>query len=158
MAKVNVEGRLDDINSAFLGALLGEPERAIVGCRLSAFVYPDDLGALGGPGNPGKSAKGVAKAEVRLLCAGGRLRWCEVASSLVRDADGRPEYVLVSAVDITRHKRSQAALRDLATRDPLSGLANRRWFELQLAQHLRLCAEEGPGARCLSSTSTSSKP
>jgi len=52
--------------------------------------------------------------------------------------------VLVSVVDITRHKRSQAALSELATRDPLSGLANRRWFELQLAEHARLCAEEGP--------------
>jgi diguanylate cyclase (GGDEF)-like protein len=72
------------------------------------------------------------------------LRWCELASSVVRDAHDRPEYVLVSVVDITRHKRSQAALRDLATRDPLSGLANRRWFELQLAQHLRLCVDDGP--------------
>jgi diguanylate cyclase (GGDEF)-like protein len=52
--------------------------------------------------------------------------------------------VLVYVVDITRHKRSQAALRDLATRDPLSGLANRRWFELQFARHLRTCATEGP--------------
>ena len=143
MAKVNPDGRLDDINSAFR-ALLGEPERAILGRRLTTFVYPDDLAALSGPGNPGTSVKGVAKAEVRLVCAGGQLRWCEVASSLVRDTHGRPEYVLVTAVDITRHKRSQAALRDLATRDPLSGLANRRWFELQLAQHLRLCADEGP--------------
>jgi diguanylate cyclase (GGDEF)-like protein len=62
----------------------------------------------------------------------------------VRYADGRPQHVLVYVVDITRHKRSQAALRDLATRDPLSGLANRRWFELQLASHLRTCATEGP--------------
>ena len=63
---------------------------------------------------------------------------------MVRDANSRAEYVLVSAVDITRHKQSQAALRDLATRDPLSGLANRRWFELQLAQHLQVRVEDGP--------------
>lgn len=143
MAKVTLEGRLEAVNSAFR-ALLGEPERAILGRRLSAFVYPDDLATLSGPGNPGLAGKGVAKAEVRLVCAGGRLRWCELASSIVRDGYSRSEYVLVSVVDITRHKRSQAALRDLATRDPLSGLANRRWFELQLAQHLRMCADEGP--------------
>ncbi|HTV12113.1 MAG TPA: diguanylate cyclase [Acidimicrobiales bacterium] len=146
MARVSLDGRLEDANSAFR-ALLGEPQRAIVGRRLSAFVYPDDLPALGdqgNPGNPANLAKGVAKAEVRLVCTGGRLKWCELSSSVVRDAYERPEYVLASAVDITRHKRSQAALRDLATRDPLSGLSNRRWFELQLAQHLRLCAEEGP--------------
>ena len=72
------------------------------------------------------------------------MRWCELDSCLVRGPDGRPEYVLVSVVDITRHKRSQAALRDLATRDPLTGVANRRWFELHLAQHVRACALEGP--------------
>ena len=141
MAKVSPEGRLEEVNRAFC-ALLGEPERAIVGRRLSALVYPDDLSELAGPGDPGKAK--VAKAEVRIVCAGGRLRWCELASSLVRYADGRPQHVLVYVVDITRHKRSQAALRDLATRDPLSGLANRRWFELQLASHLRTCATEGP--------------
>ena len=137
MAKVSLEGRLEAVNSAWR-TLLGQPERALLGRRLSAFVYPDDLAALGGPGNPGGPAKGVAKAEVRLVSADGHLRWCELASSMVRDANSRAEYVLVSAVDITRHKQSQAALRDLATRDPLSGLANRRWFELQLAQHLRV--------------------
>ncbi len=108
----------------------------------TALVYPDDLSELAGPGDPGKAK--VAKAEVRMVCSGGRLRWCELVSSVVRDRDGRPQHVLVYVVDITRHKRSQAALRDLATRDPLSGLANRRWFELQLARHLRTSATEGP--------------
>ena len=141
MAKVSPEGRIEEVNSAFC-ALLGEPERAVVGRRLSALVYPDDLSELAGPGDPGKAK--VAKAEVRMVCSGGRLRWCELVSSVVRDSEGRPQHVLVYVVDITRHKRSQAALRDLATRDPLSGLANRRWFELQLARHLRTCATEGP--------------
>jgi diguanylate cyclase (GGDEF)-like protein/PAS domain S-box-containing protein len=141
MAKVDLDGRLAAVNSA-LCTLLGEPGRALLGRRLSALVYPDDLAVLDGPGHPGK-ARGVAKAEVRLVCAGGRLRWCELASSLARNSDGGPEHVLVCVVDITKHKRSQAALRDLATRDPLSGLANRRWFELQLVQHLRLCDEQG---------------
>ena len=141
MARVSPEGRLVAANPA-LCALLGEPGRAVVGRRLSAFVYPDDLAglsrAVGGEG------RGPGRAEVRLVCSGGRLAWCELATSAVRSVPGRPGYLLVSVVDITRHKRSQAALRDLATRDPLSGLANRRWFEVQLAQHLRLCADEGP--------------
>jgi diguanylate cyclase (GGDEF)-like protein/PAS domain S-box-containing protein len=141
MAKVSPEGRIEEVNPAFC-ALLGEPERAVVGRRLSALVYPDDLSELAGPGDPGKAK--VAKAEVRMVCSGGRLRWCELVSSVVRDREGRPQHVLVYVIDVTRHKRSQAALRDLATRDPLSGLANRRWFELQLAQHLRTCATEGP--------------
>ncbi len=142
MAKVSLDGRLQEVNPAFC-TLLGEPERALLGRRLGALVYPDDLAALEEAGPP-LWAKGVSKDEVRLVCAGDRLRWCELASSVLYDAEGRAENVLVNVVDITRHKRSQAALRDLATRDPLSGLANRRWFELQLAQHVQACAEEGP--------------
>ncbi len=144
MAKVSLDGRLEELNPAFC-ALLGEPERALLGRRLSALVYPDDLDALQALERSGAPrTSGAAKGEVRLVCAGGRLRWCELAASVLRDAQGQAEKVLVNVVDITRHKRSQAALRDLATRDPLSGLANRRWFELQLAHHLRTCAEEGP--------------
>ncbi|HYA44643.1 MAG TPA: sensor domain-containing diguanylate cyclase [Acidimicrobiales bacterium] len=142
MAKVSLGGRLEEVNPA-LCAMLGEPRAALVDRRFSAFVYPDDLPVLRGPGNPGRAraAKGAAQAEVRVVCAGGRLRWCEVSSALVRDAGGRAKHVLVHVVDITRHKRSEAALRDLATRDPLSGLANRRWFEFELTRHMRARAE-----------------
>ena len=144
MAKVSLDGRLEELNPAFC-ALLGEPERALLGRRLSALVYPDDLNALDALEQAGapRTREG-AKGEVRLVCAGGRLRWCELAASVLRDAHGQAEKVLVNVVDITRHKRSQATLRNLATRDPLSGLANRRWFELQLAHHMRACAEDGP--------------
>jgi len=142
MAKVSLDGRLEEVNPAFC-TLLGEPERALLGRRLGTLVYPDDLATLEEAGPPLR-AKGVSKNEVRLVCAGDRLRWCELASSVLYNAEGRAENVLVNVVDITRHKRSQEALRDLATRDPLSGLANRRWLELQLAQHVQACAEDGP--------------
>jgi diguanylate cyclase (GGDEF)-like protein/PAS domain S-box-containing protein len=142
MAKVSLDGRLEEVNPAFC-TLLGEPDRALLGRRLTALVYPDDLAVLEEAGAELKS-RTTPRHEVRLVCAGGRLRWCELASSVLRDAQGRAEEVLVNVVDITRHKRSQAALRDLATRDPLSGLANRRWFELQLARHIQTCADEGP--------------
>src|SRR5579875_2672525 len=143
IAKVDLAGRLEEVNPA-LCALLGEPRSALCGRRLSALVYPDDLPVLHGPGHPGRSGRRLARAELRLIGAGGRLRWCELASVLVRDGRGRPDHVLVHVVDITRHKRSQAQLRDLATRDPLTGLANRRWFELQLSRHARACLEDGP--------------
>ncbi|HMK97658.1 MAG TPA: PAS domain-containing protein, partial [Acidimicrobiales bacterium] len=80
MAKISLEGRVQEANGAW-HALLGEPQRGIAGRRLSAFVYPEDLPILSGganpasPGNPASPAnlaKGMAKAEVRLVCAGGR--------------------------------------------------------------------------------------
>lgn len=143
IAKVSLAGRLQEVNPA-LCALVGQARASLLGQRFSALVHPDDLGALAGAGHPGRSARPLARAELRLVSAGGQLRWCEVSSVLVKDRGGRPDHVLVHVVDITRHKRSQAQLRDLATRDPLTGLANRRWFELQLGRHVRACLEDGP--------------
>ena len=130
----------------------GEPGRAPGGSEPGFLCPPGRAGAgpsgpapqrLGLPGRPGGAGAGRCPGRqgrrqgTRCAwsapgggCAGAswRRRCCAMPS-------GRAENVLVNVVDITRHKRSQAALRDLATRDPLSGLANRRWFELQLAQH-----------------------
>ncbi|MGC8625947.1 MAG: diguanylate cyclase [Acidimicrobiales bacterium] len=142
IAKVSLSGRLQEVNPAFC-ALVGQERLFLLGRRFSTLVHPDDLGALAGFERPGRPARPVARAEVRLVASGGRLRWCEVSSVLVSGQSGQP-HVLVHVVDITRYKRSQAQLRDLATRDPLTGLANRRWFELQLARHVRACLKDGP--------------
>lgn len=56
MAKVSLDGRLEEVNPA-LCSLLGEPERALLSRRLSALVYPDDLGALSALG--GCRSKGL---------------------------------------------------------------------------------------------------
>jgi len=90
------------------------------------------------------------------VCAGGRLCWCELASSVLRDARGRAENVLVNVVDITKHKRSQAALRDLATRDPLSGLATAAGSSCNWRGTPGLC-RGGPRGRCSSWTWTTSR-
>jgi len=130
-----------------------EPERAVVGRRLSALVYPDDLSELAGPGDRERPRWPKSRCA---LCA--PVAACAVRTGLLAGARRRRATSTRAGVvvDITRHKRSQAALRDLATRDPLSGLANRRWFELQLARHLRTCATDGQGVPSWSWTSTTS--
>ena len=58
----------------------------------------------------------------------------------MRDADGRPLYRLVQALDVTERKTTEERLRFLADHDPLSGVFNRRRFEAELQRELDLSA------------------
>ena len=58
----------------------------------------------------------------------------------MRDADGRPLYRLVQALDVTERKTAEDRLRFLADHDPLSGVFNRRRFEGELQRELDLSA------------------
>jgi diguanylate cyclase (GGDEF)-like protein len=67
--------------------------------------------------------------------------------SMVRDEDGKPLYRLTQMLDIQARKEAEEQLRHLADHDPLSGVFNRRRFEVELqnelshgAQHARSSA------------------
>jgi diguanylate cyclase (GGDEF)-like protein/PAS domain S-box-containing protein len=83
----------------------------------------------------------------RLRLAGAETRWQELTCIPQHDADGTVNSVLVMAQDITERKRVEAQLRQLALRDPLTGLLNRSGFEQRLAELARSPAErEGVAA------------
>lgn len=73
--------------------------------------------------------------EIRVNHADGSERWmlCRAAES--RDKDGHATRLVGSLADITELKQSQAKLRELAERDTLTGLANRKHF----SDKLELC-------------------
>jgi len=56
-------------------------------------------------------------AEARLARPDGTPRWVSISSTLVRDADGVPEYLITHLIDITETKREQARSRERAARD-----------------------------------------
>ena len=63
--------------------------------------------------------------EKRFICKDGSLLWVNLTSSMVRDADGQPSYLIGMVQDISRHKRLE---RDLRTAE----------------QHYRLLVERVP--------------
>ena len=59
----------------------------------------------------------------------GRKRYLAADASPIFDPDGRLTAVVETLRDLTEEKQAQVALQQLATRDGLTGLANRRCFD-----------------------------
>lgn len=75
----------------------------------------------------------------------GRRRYLAADASPVFDDDGRLTAVVETLRDLTEEKEAQAALEQLATRDGLTGLANRRCFDDTLhAEWTRAMRSEQP--------------
>lgn len=143
------EWRYDVAQNAYRGSdeiatLLGEPSpRPVAWTEWLDRVHPEDLGLfLAAP-----APDGVVR--FRFHATDGSLRWARCSRVAVTGRDGEVEAVLGVMVDITQEHDREMALAELATRDPLTGLLNRRGlldkvgqlqFELPLSAYLALCA------------------
>jgi diguanylate cyclase (GGDEF)-like protein/PAS domain S-box-containing protein len=85
--------------------------------------------------------------EKRFLHALGQFIWMMITVSLVRNSDGRALYLIMQFQDISERKELAGRLEYLANHDFLTGLYNRRHFELELAREVdRAARYESPGA------------
>ena len=85
---------------------------------------------------------------VRLKKRGGEQFWAEMSARIV-DLDGQ-RCSLVGIFDVTQQKNLEEQLRELATRDSLTGAANRRHFvELATRERERSIRSKSPLALCL---------
>jgi diguanylate cyclase (GGDEF)-like protein/PAS domain S-box-containing protein len=143
MAVVGVEGERRDVlldANDSLARIFGCPREELVGTRaLSAMVDPQHAPALArGMEELLRGADAVHRGEYRIVRPDGAHMWLDMSASLVRDADGKPLYRLVQALDVTERKTAEDRLRFLADHDPLSGAFNRRRFEAELQRELDL--------------------
>jgi diguanylate cyclase (GGDEF)-like protein len=75
----------------------------------------------------------------------GRRRYLAADASPICDGEGRIVAVVETLRDMTEEKKAQIALEQLATRDGLTGLANRRCFDLTLlAEWQRALRQQQP--------------
>ncbi len=72
--------------------------------------------------------------EVRLSNRRAQMRWVAVSLSYLPADDG---YVVVNLADISRRKKNEQQLIDLATQDHLTGLANRMMFDESLTKAVK---------------------
>ncbi len=149
VAVLRVDGVALQVNSA-LCDLLGRDRAELVGSRLSLLSY-----------RPGDSTVQEHLSAVRTGVAGrtratwvvrggdGAARHVDLSSTLLGGAPGDQESLLVHVVDVSERNRYETQLAHLADHDPLTGLANRRRFEADLAAHLDQVHRHGPSGAVL---------
>ncbi len=136
MAILDTDRRLLRVNRALTRILGREPE-ALLGSTLQEYAHPD----FRGDEAPVMRVllSGVQRHHVRETCfvhADGHTIWAEVAVSLLTDAEGAADRMVIQLQDITERRAHVESLRHMADHDPLTGLLNRRGFERELESHL----------------------
>ena len=66
-----------------------------------------------------------------------------LSSTVLPGQDREPDQVLTYVVDVSEQFRYEQQLAHLANHDPLTGLANRRHFDDELARHVESCRRYG---------------
>ena len=137
--------RCNEQYATILGRRLDELE----GIDLADVTHPGDLDAvMAGRRQLLSGEIDCDDTEIRTLRPDGSWIWTSLTRSLVRDADGRPKYMLSQVADITAEKAAQARIEQLAFRDPLTSLPNRRAFVDRLETLLAL-PRQGSGIALL---------
>lgn len=133
MAITDRDGVLIESNSA-LEELLGRPTSQLSGSSLFAFTHPEDLpvahAACRSLEDPTRMSSSI---DVRLLRPGDEPVAVRVSTAKVLAGDGSTSHLVMHLQDVSDHAMAAAELRELAFRDPLTGLANRALLQDRLA-------------------------
>jgi diguanylate cyclase (GGDEF)-like protein/PAS domain S-box-containing protein len=129
MAIVSPEGRWLRANRA-LSNLTGYPEDQLVGMGFADITHPEDLPKdIHALQEMIEGARDSFQTEKRYLHADGRIIWVWLSTTIVRDAAGKPMYLLSQMQDISDRKENEERLQHRASHDELTGLPNRRSLE-----------------------------
>ena len=149
MAIASIDGHFLQVNRA-LCAITGRAREELEGTPLVRLMHPDDRAdeteALA---RLARGEIGHVRGERRWLHAAGAIVWAAINATLVRDAAGVPQHVLLQVQDVTERRRYESELRYLADHDPLTGLLNRRAFARELESHLEHVRRYGPAGAAL---------
>src|ERR1700744_269036 len=87
--------------------------------------------------------------EKRYYTRDGHLIWCLLAVAIVREEDGTPRHFISQIQDISTRKGLEAHTYELANRDAITSLYNRRRFEEELRRQIARCRDQGESAALL---------
>jgi diguanylate cyclase (GGDEF)-like protein/PAS domain S-box-containing protein len=135
MGLATTDARIIRTNQAF-AEMLGRSPAELVGTPIFDITDPDDLSNRELMRQLFADEISNYKMEKRYLHADGHPVWASLSVSLVRDADGKPLYMIGQVEDVTERKAIGERLAHQAIHDPLTGLPNRVLFVDRLRQAL----------------------
>lgn len=127
--------------------LFGLPPSRILGRHITEFIAPEDFSQVAEATRQVESGRtDDTVVTVRVVREDGVMMWVEIASRLMgQRIDGDPGNRAVIIRDVSDRKALEDALRAMAMKDGLTGLANRRAFDEVLLetwqQTLRLASQ-----------------
>jgi diguanylate cyclase (GGDEF)-like protein/PAS domain S-box-containing protein len=145
------DGRLLKVNRSF-ATMLGYTEDELTTLNFAEVSHPADIEVsldhlrrlLADPVD-----RHSCEFEKRYRRRDGGTLWTSLVVSLVRDAQGKPEYFVTMVQDITARKEAQDLLQHQAHYDSLTGLPNRVLLLDRLAQGLAQARRKNCGAAVL---------
>ena len=143
MALVDDRFTLLEVNDAF-GNITGYTAEVVVGSRWTSLCHPDDVADSERAWASLQKQHLPFRVEQRLVRADGAVIRVSVHASSVIDEVAGGTRAIVQVMDVTEQHRFQSELAHMAAHDPLTGLANRRAFEVALSSHIARCARYGP--------------
>jgi diguanylate cyclase (GGDEF)-like protein/PAS domain S-box-containing protein len=124
--------------------LLGKAPEEFLGLHPSSAVFGEDLAIVRKHieelSQRGSESSNVA---VRFFHKNGSLVWMEVSARMVEDPEtGQPKEMILVARDLTERKKLEDQLLAMAMTDGLTGLSNRRAFDVELERQWAHVLEE----------------
>lgn len=136
MALFNTNGEYMRVNDA-LCAMLDRPREELVGRRDQEFTHPDDREADIEPAwRILRGELDTWQCEKRFVRRDGSVVWTIANLTFLRTPDGHPLSWVGQFQDITERKGLETHLQDLADRDPLTGVFNRRLLEREAVMRI----------------------
>ncbi|HVW47065.1 MAG TPA: PAS domain S-box protein [Solirubrobacterales bacterium] len=149
VAIVGLDGRFLLVNQR-LAEIVGYSKEQLVDLTFQEITHPDDLDADLAQVNALLAGEiDSYEMEKRYFTREGGLIWVLLAAAIVRDEDGAPRHFISQVQDISTRKQLELHTYDLANRDAITSLYNRRRFEEELRRQIARCREEGESAALL---------
>jgi diguanylate cyclase (GGDEF)-like protein/PAS domain S-box-containing protein len=149
MALFDSVGRWLEVNES-LCRITGYSRDELKATSLSAITHPDDVDLDTQPKRELMEGRIPSyEVEVRYRHARGHYIWVLVTVSLVRDELDQARYVISHCQDISDRKELAERLTYQVDHDFLTGLSNRRRFELELAREAQRAMRYGTGGALL---------
>ncbi|MDZ4076248.1 MAG: EAL domain-containing protein [Hylemonella sp.] len=143
-----LDGQLVYVN-ARCAALQGRKPQELIGQRYLTLYAPAGQDTAEAYWRSVREGGDGAPRELLQLAGDGRELPMLSSGLLLRDAQGRPELLACTAVDISDRKQAEEKIHQLAFYDVLTGLPNRRLLMDHLAHALAASARHGGGGALL---------